>query len=340
MLSIQNLRNRAGLLITIVIALALVAFILGDIMNPKKSSLFSKDNVILKVNGEKISAVTYFDIQKQIESNYQSNGQPLDDNARNMIANQSWEQLVRQVVLQQQYEKLGLGVKLEEHGIIGISPEELRDIIVGNNIDPQIQQIFKNQETGMYDKALALNFLQNMDKDPEKKAIWLTIEKQLIESRMSAKYATLLTQAINTTSVEAKMLVKEKSHKVMISYVQVPYFTMPDSSFKPSSSELEAYLSKHKEEYKQETARDIDSVVFPVKASMTDVNEIFKTISNLSKDFKTTENDESFVNSNSSIPFEGKFVKKGVLSAKIDSFAFNGAKGDITQPYFEGDYIF
>ena len=339
MLSIQKLRNKAGLLITIVIGLALVAFVLGDIMNPKKSSLFSKDNIVLKVNGQSVPSTEYFDLQKQLESNYQSNGQTIDDNTRNMIAMQSWDQLLRQVVLQQEYEKLGLGVKIEEHGIIGITPKEIRDLIVGNNVDPQIQQIFRNQETGAFDKSLALNFLQNMDKDPEKKQIWLTIEKQLIENRMATKYAALLTQGINTTTVEAKMLVKEKSHKVDISYVQVPFFTMPDSSFKPTTDELEAYLSKHKDEFKQETSRDIDYVVFAVKASQADVQAIQKSVSDLSKDFKTTENDENFVNSNSSVGFDSKFHKKGTLPAAIDSFAFNGSKGDMCAPYFDGEYI-
>jgi len=339
MLSIQKLRNKAGLLISIVIGLALTAFILGDIMNPKKSSLFAKDNFILKVNGEKVPSTVYFDLQKQIESNYQQNGQTVDDNARNMIANQSWDQLLRQVVLQQEYEKLGLGIKLDEHGIIGITPEELKDLIVGNNVDPQIQQIFKNQETGVYDKALALNFLQNMDKEPEKKQIWLTIEKQLIENRMATKYSALLTQGINTTSVEAKMLVKEKSHKVDISYIQIPFFSMPDTAFKPSESELEAYYDKHKNEFKQEMSRDIDYVVFSIKPSQSDVQAIQKSVLALSKDFKTSDNDETFVNSNSTVPFDGKFVKKGALPAKLDSFAFNGTKGDMTEPYFEGENI-
>lgn len=339
MLSIQKLRNKAGLLITIVIGLALVAFVLGDIMNPNKSSLFSKDNIVLKVNGQGVLSTEYFDLQKQLESNYQSNGQTVDDNTRNMIAMQSWDQLLRQVVLQQEYEKLGLGVKIDEHGIIGITPKEIRDLIVGNNVDPQIQQIFRNQETGAFDKSLALNFLQNMDKDPEKKQIWLTIEKQLIENRMATKYAALLTQGIYTTSVEAKMLVKEKSHKVDISYVQVPFFTMPDSAFKPTTEELEAYLSKHNDEFKQETSRDIDYVVFPVKASQADVQSIQKSVYDLSVDFKTTENDENFVNSNSSIGFDSKFHKKGTLPAVLDSFAFNGSKGDMCAPYFDGEYI-
>ena len=323
----------------IVIGLALVAFILGDLANPRKSSLFSKTDVILEVNGQKIKATEYFELEKQIESNYQANGQTIDDGTRDMIAQQTWEQLLRQALLEQEYEKLGLGVRSEEYGIIGITPQELRDMIVGNNIDPQIQQIFKNPETGMYDKNFALNFLQNMDKDPEKKQIWLTIEKQLIESRMATKYSALLTQGVYTTTAEAKMLVNEKNHKVDIQYVQIPYFSMPDSLFKPTESELQAYYDKHKEDFKQETSRDIDYVVFPIKASASDIATIQKSVSELSKDFATSEDDEAFVNANSSLPFDPKFEKKGSLIQNLDSFAFNNPKGAIMGPYFDGDYI-
>ena len=339
MLSIQKLRNKAGLLIMIVIGLALVAFMLGDLTNPRKSSFFSKTDIILEVNGKKIKATEYFDLEKQIESNYQANGQTIDEGTRGMIAQQTWDQLLRQALLEQEYEKLGLGVKSEEYGIIGITPQELRDMIVGNNIDPQIQQIFKNPETGMYDKNFALNFLQNMDKDPEKKQIWLTIEKQLIESRMATKYSTLLTQGVYTTSAEAKLLVNEKNHKVDIQYVQIPYFSMPDSLFKPTESEYQAYYDKHKEDFKQETSRDIDYVVFPIKASASDIAAIQKSVGELSKDFATADDDEAFVNANSSLPFDPKFEKKGALIQNLDSFAFNNPKGTIMGPYFDGDYI-
>ncbi len=340
MLSIQKLRNKAGLLIIIVIGLALVAFILGDIMSPKKSSIFQKDSIILKVDGQKIPATTYFELQKQFEDNYQANGSSLDDNARNMIAMQAWEQLLRQSILQEQYEKLGLGIMMPEHGVIGISHEELKDMIVGNNIDPQIQQIFRNPQTGMYDKNFALNFLQNMDSDPAKKQIWLTIEKQLVENRMVAKYSALLTQGVYTTTAEAKILAKERNHKVDISYISVPFYTMPDSLFKPTTEEMEAYLSKHKEDYKQlEEGRDIDYIAFPIQPSNEDIVATRKFVADLAPDFKTTDNDEVFVNTNSTVPFDSKFVKKGTLPAQIDSFAFSGLKGSLIGPYFDGEYI-
>jgi len=323
----------------ITIGLALAAFVLSDLFNPRKSVFLQKDDIIAKVNGTKIPATVYFDAQKDMEANYQSNGQQIDDNTRNMIAVQSWDQMVREVLLQQEYEKLGLGVKISEHNIIGVTPEELKDMIVGNNVDPQVQQIFRNPNTGMYDKAMALNFLQNMGKDPERKAIWLNIEKQLIQGKMASKYATLISQGMYTTSVEAKMLAADKNHKSDIKYIGFQYFSLPDSSFKPSQDELESYLSKHKEEYKQETTRDIDYVAFAIRPSGEDIVNTQKYVDKLAEDFKKSDNDEEFVNSSSTVPFDSKFYKKGELPKQLDSFAFSGSRGDITASFFDGEYV-
>jgi len=335
MLSIQKLRNKAGLFISIAIGLALLAFVLGDLINPKKSAFMQKDDMVAKINGEKVPSKLYFEIQKQIEENYHSNGTTLDDNARNTIISQSWDQLLRIRILQQEYKKLGLGLFVEEHGIIGISPEELKDLIVGNNVDPQMQQIFKNSETGMYDKNIAMNFLQNMDKDPEKKQVWLNIEKQLIESRLAQKYTVLVTEGLYTTTAEAKLMAAEKNHKVDIRYVSVPFFSLKDSLFRPTEEELGAYLKEHKNEFKQETSRDIDYVIYKISPSSDDVATIQKYITNLIPEFKTADNDELYVNSNSSTPFDTHFYKKGALAANLDSFAFASPKGSISKVYVD-----
>lgn len=339
MLSIQNLRNKAGLFITITIGLALVAFVLSDFLSPGKSMFSQNTDVVAEINGQEIKVQTYFDLQKQMETNYQSNGATIDENTRDMIAAQSWDQLIRQELLQQEYVKLGLGVNIEEHGIIGITPEELKDMIVGNNVDPQVQQIFKNQETGAYDKALAINFLQNMGKDPERKQIWLNIEKQLIENKLASKYTALISQGMYTTTAEATVMANDKNSKVDLKFISLQYYALPDSTFKPTEEELKKYLSEHKEEFKQEDARDIEYVSFPIYPSNDDVMATQNFIVGLIEDFKTTEDDEAFVNSNSSESFDSRFYKKGELTAQVDTFAFGGKKGDVTSPYFDGQTI-
>jgi peptidyl-prolyl cis-trans isomerase D len=60
---------------------------------------------------------------------------------------------------------------------------------------------------------------------------------------------------------------------------------------------------------------------------------------NLITDFKASTEDEAFVGSNSSQSFDSKFYKKGELAPRIDTFAFAGKQGDVSAPYFDGDYV-
>ena len=47
-----------------------------------------------------------------------------------------------EIAYQKQFDKLGLKV----------SPEELIDMVQGNNISPQVRQAFTNPQTGVFDK--------------------------------------------------------------------------------------------------------------------------------------------------------------------------------------------
>ena len=63
--------------------------------------------------------------------------------------------MVQEVVLDEATAKLGMGV----------SPEELFDMVQGENISPLIQQMqmFTNQQTDAFDKTDLLNFLKQID---------------------------------------------------------------------------------------------------------------------------------------------------------------------------------
>ncbi len=64
MATLQKIRNRAGLLVAIIIGLALVAFILGDMLRSGSSLLRPEQMKVAEINGE---SVQYPDFQKRIE---------------------------------------------------------------------------------------------------------------------------------------------------------------------------------------------------------------------------------------------------------------------------------
>lgn len=335
---LQTLRNRAGLLISIFIGFALLAFILTDLLNSGKSMFSGPERNIAVVDGEEVDVQVYYDLVNQLEENYQNqSGKPVDQKTRPNILRQAWDELLNQVILDKQYDEVGLGVRVPEQGnIIGITAEEMKDIVIGKNIDPQVQQIFRNPETGQFDKNLAVNFLKNMESDPERKAIWLSIEKGLMQNRVRTKYNTLLSKGgAYVTNFAAEQQAAQKNKKYNIQYVALKYSEIADSSISVSESELSQYFNENKSDFEQVATRDLEYIAFNIRPSREDFAATEKWVSNLVEEFKTTDDDLLFVKSNSDEPVDFKFYKQGELNARVDTFAFNAVEGDVIGPYFE-----
>jgi peptidyl-prolyl cis-trans isomerase D len=64
MATLQNIRNKAGLLVAIVIGLALFAFILGDMMGSGSSTIGKKS--VAEINGKGIGVTDYMNREKSL----------------------------------------------------------------------------------------------------------------------------------------------------------------------------------------------------------------------------------------------------------------------------------
>ena len=329
---LETLRNRAGVLVSIIIGLALLAFILGDIMKNANSLSREEAYKIAEINGKTIMYQEYEQLVNQLEDNYKrnSNQKGLDDNTREQIRQQAWETLVMNYVMGKEYDELG----------ITVTPDELFDMVQGQNIDPQIKQIpiFKNPQTGQFDKSLVIRFLKNLDADPtgEARASWLAFEKVLVENRKMQKFYNLIKKGYSVPKPIAEAFLKDENYKVNFNYVFQQYTTIPDSTVKVTDADLEKYYNEHKKLYERpEETRDIEYVVFDVKPSKEDYKYTLKAVEKLIPDFKASTDDRTFVNLNSDVPFDDTWYKQGELPTQLDTFMFNHQKGDIYGPYFE-----
>jgi len=331
MATLQNIRNRAGLLVAIIIGLALVAFILGDMLNAGSSLLKPSQMEVAEING---TSVQYPDFQKRIEQTaeiYKMNSgrSQLDDNAWAQVREQVWQEAVREAVMGDVYEELGLTV----------TSDELFDMVQGSNIHPIIRQLFTNPQTGQFDKSAVLQFLKSLETNAtaEQKAYWLYIEDQIKKERMMTKYNDLVRQGLYVTKTEAELSLKAKSRTADIRYINLPYVSMPDSAVKVTEQEMRDYYHDHQDNYKQAASRTIEYVTFPVKASAEDDSNTRKWIEDIKSEFAAVQDNEQYINVNSDVRFENVYQKKEDLSPELAEFAFNGNKGDIYGPYKEGN---
>lgn len=330
MAALENIRTRAGLLVSVVIGLALLSFILGDLF---KGGTFRADRYeIAEISGHKVDYRVY---QQRIEDAIENvkrnqNLSSLDDKTTDQIKDQVWNQVVQENVLNKEFAETGITVCVDE----------LKDMVMGNNILPQIKQIpiFKNQQTGQFDPNLVRQFILNLDQNPKGKKAWLAFEKNIKEQQERNKYYSAIQKGIYITDVQAKEAAIEKERKVDIKYIAVPLSEVKDADVKVTDDELQEFYDKHKSLYKQDKSVDIVYVDIPIVASKSDVVATKNEIKEFIPELAEVKDYYQYVSATSDGSYDGKFYAKGEYpDSTLDSIMFTQKQGYIYGPYRDGN---
>lgn len=331
MATLEKIRNRAGLLIGIVIGMALLAFVLGDLFKQGGQAFRGNRLEIAEINGESIN---YNHFQQEVEelsniNKFSQGKSSLTEETRQRIREQVWQRLTREYVMADVYDELG----------IDVSSEELWDMVQGENIHPMIRQIFTNPETGELNTLAIIRFLKSYEQDPsgQRKAYWLFLEDQMVRERKFTKFSNLVTKGMHITSREAEQFAALNSKQVDINYVVQRFNSVSDSAISISDSDLKAYYDKHKANYKQSASRDIEYVSFDIEPTAQDRKEAQEWIQGMIEDFARTQEPREFVNLNSDVSFNDNYRKQEELSDSISDLMFSNEEGYIYGPYFENE---
>lgn len=325
---IQKIRNRAGLIITIIGA-SMVLFILSDALSNNSSLLFSQSNTVAEVYGEEISIQ---DFQKylndQIESYKINTGKrDLSNEDTELLREQSFNQLIFEIILNKQIANLG----------ISVSSNELFDLVQGSSPHPLIRQAFTDPNTGVFEPTRVMQFLKSLDYDQtgEARSKWKVLEDDIYKTQLRHKYNTLIKKGIYITSLEAKNINTERAKQAAIELIALKFDEVNDTEIQITEDDIKNYYEQHKNDYEQEASRNIEFVNFDIVASKDDSTEILSWCQNILKEFSETIDDSVFVNINSDLPFINTYFKKGELSKEIDSLMFAVDTGTVYGPYIE-----
>jgi peptidyl-prolyl cis-trans isomerase D len=309
MVRLENIRNRSGLLL-VVIGLAMLAFILTDLLSSSNGAV-STDLVLGEVGDEEIDYQAFEQrVQQALEAQRASNPSVNVDQIRNSV----WNQVVRETILNNQYNDLGLEV----------SSSELFDMVQGDNPYPTVEQSFTNPETGQFDRARLLQFLKediNNDETGQAMQQWLNFEEAIRKERQNNKYNALVAKGLSASDWEAQLTKKHQSEIRNVSFVQIPFQSIPDSLISVTDSDLKSYIKENSSKYQQTASRTIEYVVFNVSPSADDKNDAQDWIQDVKSDFSQTDNDELFVRKNSDVFKRVMFVSKDDLTDDVKSLS-------------------
>lgn len=328
MATLEKIRNRAGILIAVVIGLALFAFILQDVVS-SSGSLFNRAQMeVAEVAG---TSIPYELFQAKIDENENlqklfSQQISLDEQTQIQIRERVWQDIVRSNIMQPEYKKLG----------IEIHENELLDMVQGNHIHPIIQQQFGDPQTGAVNKEYIGMILKNLDNDPRARAYWMYIEQEVIKDRMFTKYLNLIRKGLSVTSLQTKRSIADRTTKVNFDYALVPYSSISDSTIKVTNGDLKDYYNAHQNDYKQQASRDVEYIVFPIKASEEDIKTTEEWINNAKNEFIASTEPKQFVGLKSDSPFDAKYYNASELK-EFGTWALSTNVGDVMGPIFDGN---
>lgn len=331
---LNKIRQRSVFLI-IIIALALFAFVLADVIRNGGMSSQKSQNVIATVNGEEVSRE---DFARQVEAMQRNMG----TNATTaQVVNQVWEFKLREVILKEEFDKLGINVGEAQ------VRQLLRTQLAGN---PN----FTN-EAGLFDDNRLQEYVANLKAtSPEAYQQWVAYEDNIAESARENIYYNLIRAGVGATSVEGEQAYRFANDNIDLKFVQVPYSSIPDSEVSVSKDEIRDYVKSHSKRFEVEKARDIQFVFFPETASAEDESEAKQVVeealsSNVQfnaetnandtiSGFKNATNTAAFVNQNSDIPFQDRFIFRDQLNSAFADEIFNLEDGELYGPYKDAGY--
>ncbi|MDR1556367.1 MAG: SurA N-terminal domain-containing protein [Tannerellaceae bacterium] len=341
MATLEKIRSKAGLLV-IVVGLALFAFIIGDFLNSGSTYVKQHQEKIAEINGITINIQEY---QKRIEEltdvyKMQTGSTNLQEEYLVQIRQSVFDNLVHEFVLTEELEQIGMTV----------GPEELFDMVQGENISPALlqNQMFHNPETGMFDKTYFLNFLKQIDDDfiatapaeyqaqlLQYRNLWLFWEKNIKIQRMEQKYTTLLGKALVANTLDAKETFNAAAGSADIAYVMQSYSSIPDSTISVSKGEIEKLYKQRKELFKQAETKVIKYIAVDIVPSQEDFDRVSAEIEQLKGDFAASDDVRDLVNDHSEISYINAFYSEKALDPELKQFAINAAVGDVYGPVFE-----
>ncbi|MBL7700948.1 MAG: peptidylprolyl isomerase [Ferruginibacter sp.] len=329
---IQTIREKGAPITIAAIALALIAFILMDARQDKGG--VSASESIGKVNGSRISQNEFNKkLQNAENQEEQRTGQKPSNTQLSQIREQVWNQIVAEKVFYAEAEKLGINFTSKELDKILKSDDPSNPLMQDRSmIDPA---------TGKMDPAKLTQALNTIKKAKGEQLEMINsqiFEPQKLTS-ISQKYFAMLNAGAYYPGWMEEKDAKENKTFASISYVQIPYQSIGDSSIKSikvSDEEIKKYVDKHKGLFKQDAGRMISYVGFSQLPSAADSAKTKAQVEGLKSEFAAENNVKNFLARNASaIDFDTNYIPKSKIPSGFTDSIVKLPAGSIYGPYVE-----
>ncbi len=338
MAAIGSIRKH-GVLLLVIIGLALLAFILGDLSNVTR--VFSNKNTVAKVDGKKIDQL--YDKQYKENSAYArllQGKSSLSDDESFQLHEFTWQNILQNQAIDKQLEKLGMSYTNQ-------MIEDFKDKMVASLNSQQPNQFIMQfasalaQQGGPEYAMSIINRIDELANNEQGKDIydaWQAMLRLAVSAEKAQQYMALAQGSINFSDPLAKQLAKDNK-MAMVSLATVNPDLNAFQNIKPevSEKELKDFYNTHKDElFKlQGENRDLNVAVFPINPTPEDLKAIEDSVR---KDFATFSQTPSIaeynVSKGNAAVVDSTFYKQSEITLPgFDSLIFKTAVGSYIEPF-------
>ncbi len=320
-----QLRQKTAVILWFVI-LAFVALIVVEwgADYSRTSHTSGADNVGV-INGQAIGAQEFQTALKNV-ARQQSREQRQDQGA---LVRQVWDAMVRDRVLGQEMDRLGIQVTDKEVAYLTRMqpPQAVRDL-----------EVF--QTNGQFDQAKYTQFMGDPAnlQNPTNKAFVMQVESMVTDQFRTYKLQRLVTESVQVTPAEVREAFAEQQEKVQVEYLFAPAAAVAEGAVEVTDAEIEAYYSEHESEYHHPEQIRINYVSLPKVASAQDTldtaTEIAKVRDEIAggADFAEMASVTSDDPGSASRGGELGTFARGQMVREFDDVAFSLPEGGVSAP--------
>ena len=317
---LETIRVKLGIFITVLIAVALLSFIIDPSTLQSVSSSMSSKYDVGEIDGK---AISYTDFQADVDrftviNEIMTGSSVQNEEMQVSIRNAAWQSLIDKHLFIRNAKAAG----------INVGEEEIVDIISGVIDSPVFTQnpAFCD-ENGVFSPALLSDFVSyiSTDETGRLQMYWDYLIESATNQQYYDKYYSLFAQSNVVNPLMLTNEIEANNSTFDVEFVMVPYGYTQDSTVVISDSEIKKYYDSHKKFFQQPASRDIEYVVFEVVPSAEDIAAANEDLVKVYDEFAAAENMKSFLLANSDRQYDATWYKAGELNtvAKVvNDFAF------------------
>ncbi len=320
---ITSIRKRLWM-VTILMALALIGFIVMDMTSGKSSSLFNNTDTLGSVAGQTLSWVDFQKTERVLYAN-----SAVDYFGRRDYL---WNQFLEKAILEKDASDNGTGV----------SPAEIKELEFGYNLSPVIERNFRDPNTGQVNREQLNTFKQGIEDenlDPRLKDFWVVQEQEVIKDRMYSKLGTLVSKSLYMPNFMIERNQYESNLKLDFAYAVIPYGIVKDEEIKIEEEDYKKMLMEREAAVRtDEETRTVKYAFLDIVPTSEDSAQVKALVAAKLDALKNTKDDSTFVVTNLG-KWDEVYQTTFQISPAIRDTMFKLEKGSVYGPYLDnGEY--